>query len=167
MSIEGYLVILELPPASDISSAICVGRKIRKLCRYIKIRKPGDQIPRDCVIFLLPVLGCGMLKFTFPTQDLLDKMTREDRMNLFRQYFATSRYNRLYIQQCLVRSAIDKSLRPKVEDLESQHNKDFSFTLDLVNKYNYETDFLLAVKEEYEALQKIIEVYDKKLKHQI
>ena len=107
-----------------------------------------------------------MLKFTIPTQDVLDKMTRGDRMNLFRKYFATSRYNRLYIQQCLVRSAIDKSLSPKVEDLESQHNKDFCYTLNLLNKY-YEAEFLLAVKEEFEALQKIIEVYYKRLKLQI
>lgn len=108
-----------------------------------------------------------MLKFTIPTQDVLDKMTREDRMNLFRKYFATSRYNRLYIQQRLVRSAIDKSLSPKVEDLECQHNKDFCYTLNLLNRYNYEAEFLLAVKEECEALQKIIEVYDKRLKLQI
>jgi hypothetical protein len=108
-----------------------------------------------------------MLKFTIPTRDVLDKMTREDRMNLFRKYFATSRYNRLYIQQRLVRSAIDKSLSPKVEDLESQRNKDFCYTLNLLNKYNYEEEFLLTVKEECEALQKIIEVYDKRLKLQI
>lgn len=107
-----------------------------------------------------------MLKFIFPTRDRLDKMTREERLNLFRQYFATSRYNRLYIQQCLIRSAIDDSLGLKVEDLESQHNKDFSFTSDLLNKYNYKDEFLFAVKEEYEALQKIIEADDRKFKHQ-
>ena len=105
-----------------------------------------------------------MLKFTFPTRDRLDKMTREKRLNLFRQYFAISRYNRLSIQQCLIRSAIDDSLGRKVEDLESQHNKDFSFTLDLLNKYNYKDEFLFAVKEEYEALQKIIEAYHRRFK---
>jgi hypothetical protein len=107
-----------------------------------------------------------MLKFTFPTRDQLDKMTREERMNLFRQYFATSRYNRLYIQQCLVRSAIDDSLGLKVEDLERRHTKDFSFTVDLLSKYNYKDELLFAAKEEYEALQKIIEAYNKRFKHQ-
>jgi hypothetical protein len=131
----------------------------------VQVREPS--IPRDCVIFLVHLLCCGMLKFTIPTQDVLDQMTREDRMNLFRRYFATSRYNRLYIQYRLVRSAIDKSLSPKVEVLESQHNIDFCHTLNLLNKYNYEAEFLLAVNEECEALQKIIEVYDKRLKPQI
>lgn len=86
-------------------------------------------------------------------------------MNLFRQYFATSRYNRLFIQQCLVRSAIDDSLVLKVEDLERRHTKD-SFTLDLLSKYNYKDELLFAAKEEYEALQKIIEAYNRRLKHQ-
>ena len=105
-----------------------------------------------------------MLKFAFPTRDRLDNMTREERLNLFRQYFATSRYNRLCIQQCLVRSAFDDSLYRKIEEFETQHNKDFSLTLDLLSKYNYKDEFLFAVKEEYEALQKIIEAYDIRFK---
>jgi hypothetical protein len=107
-----------------------------------------------------------MLKFTFPTRARLDKMTREERMNLFRQYFATSRYNRLYIQQYLVRSAIDDSLGLKIEDLERRHAKDFSYVLGLLSKYNYKDEFLFAAKEEYEALQKIMEAYNKRFKHQ-
>jgi hypothetical protein len=87
-------------------------------------------------------------------------------MNLFTQYFATSRYNRLYIQQSLVRSVINDSLGLKVEDLERRHTKDFSFTLDLLSKYNYKDELLFAAKEEYEALQKIIEAYNKRFKHQ-
>jgi hypothetical protein len=35
----------------------------------------------------------------------------------------------------VIRSAIDDSLGPKVENLESEHNKDFAFTLDLLNRY--------------------------------
>ena len=93
-------------------------------------------------------------------------MTREERMNLFRQYFATSRYNRLYIQQCLVGSAIDDSLGPRVEDPERRRIKDFSFTLDLLSKYNYKDELLFAAKEEYEALQKIIEAYNRRFKPQ-
>ena len=105
-----------------------------------------------------------MLKFTFPTRDRLDNMTRVERLNLFRQFFATSRYNRLCIQQCLVRSAFNDSLYQKIEEFETQHNKDFSLTLDLLSKYNYKDEFLFAAKEEYEALQKIIEAYDIRLK---
>jgi hypothetical protein len=107
-----------------------------------------------------------MLKFTFPTRHRLDKMTREERMNLFRQYFATSRYNRLYIQQCLVRSSVYDSLALKVEDLERRHSKDFSFTLDLLSKYNYKDELLSAAKEEYGTLQKIIEAYNRRFRHQ-
>ena len=91
--------------------------------------------------------SCNMLKFAFHTRDRLDKMTKDERLNLFRQYFATSRYNRLYIQQCLIRSAIDDSLGPKVEDLESQHNKDFAFTLDLLNRYITRTNSCLLSKK--------------------
>jgi hypothetical protein len=103
-----------------------------------------------------------MLKFTFPTRDRLDnKLGGEMNMS---EYFATGRYNRLCIQQCLVRSAFDDSLYRKIEEFETQHNKDFSLTLDLLSKYNYKDEFLFAVKEEHEALQKIIEAYDKRFK---
>jgi len=40
----------------------------------------------------------------------LAKADRQERMNIFRRYFAASRYNRLLIQQALVRSAQDRSL---------------------------------------------------------
>jgi hypothetical protein len=64
----------------------------------------------------------------------------------------------------LVRSAFNDSLYQKIEEFETQHNKNFSLTLDLLSKYNYKDEFLFAAKEEYEALQKIIEAYDIRLK---
>jgi N-acetyl-anhydromuramyl-L-alanine amidase AmpD len=63
-------------------------------------------------------------------------------------------------------SAIDDSLGPRVEDRERRHTKDFSFTLDLLSKYNYKDELLFAAKEEYEALQKIIEAYNRRFKPQ-
>jgi hypothetical protein len=64
----------------------------------------------------------------------------------------------------LIRSAFDDSIYRKIEEFGTQHNKDFSLTLDLLSIYNYKDEFLLAVKEEYEALQKIIEAYDIRFK---
>lgn len=67
-------------------------------------------------------------------------MIREERIDLYRQSFAASRYDRLDIQQCLVRSAIDSSLRLKVKNLEEQ----ITVTSPL-NKYDYKVKFLTTV----------------------
>jgi len=97
-----------------------------------------------------------------PAEDLL-KAGKEERMNIFRRYFAASRYNRLLIQQTLVKSAFDPSLVKKIKDMESEHNKDFSNTVKRVKKTEYYEEFLSAVTEEDSALQKIIEAYDKRM----
>jgi hypothetical protein len=89
-------------------------------------------------------------------------MTKEERMNVFRHYSASNRYNRLCIQQNLVRSAFDDSLRLKVRELETQHNRDFFDILDKINSYNYREEFLTAVYED-QALQKIMEAYYKRM----
>lgn len=72
------------------------------------------------------------------------------------------------ITDCVFNSAwldrLSMILYRKIEEFETQHNKDFSLTLDLLSKYNYKDEFLFAVKEEYEALQKIIEAYDIRFK---
>jgi transcription termination factor NusB len=93
----------------------------------------------------------------------LAKADSEERMNIFRRYFASSRYKRLLIQQLLVRSAADKSLEAKVKELEVDHNNDFSDAVKAIKKSDYFEEFLAAVKEEDEALQKIIEAYDKRM----
>lgn len=93
----------------------------------------------------------------------LAKVDSEERMNIFRRYFAASRYNRLLIQQTLIRSANDSSLISKVSDMEKAHNKNFFDTVAIMKKSNYFKEFLAAVSEEDTALSKIIEAYDKRM----
>jgi ribosomal protein RSM22 (predicted rRNA methylase) len=104
-----------------------------------------------------------MIAFQLPAADELQKAGKDGRMNIFRQYFASSRYNRLLIQQTLVRSSRDSSLVPQVASMERSHNSDFAQTVSRVKKYGYFGEFLDAVAEEDNALQKIIEAYDKRM----
>jgi hypothetical protein len=87
----------------------------------------------------------------------------QERMNIFRRYFAASRYDRLLIQQALVRSAHDRALVPRVKKMEQAHNKDFLDTVRALKKNGYFEEFLVAVKEEDEALAKIIEAYNQRM----
>ena len=84
-------------------------------------------------------------------------------MNIFRRYFASSRYNRLLIQQMLVRSATDAKLVPRVKEMEEAHNDDFLATVKAIKKSGYLEEFLEAVREEDSALSKIIEAYDNRM----
>jgi hypothetical protein len=93
----------------------------------------------------------------------LTKADSQERMNIFRRYFAASRYNRLLIQQMLVRSAHDSSLVARVNDMEKAHNKDFFDTVMVLKKSSYFREFMAAVGEEDTALSKIIEAYDKRM----
>lgn len=93
----------------------------------------------------------------------LAKADEQERMNIFRRYFAASRYERLLIQQTLVRSARDKSLSSRVSKMEQAHKKDFVDTTKALKKNGYSKEFMAAVKEEDEALSKIIEAYDKRM----
>lgn len=95
--------------------------------------------------------------------DELAKTDKQERMNIFRRYFAASRYNRLLIQETLVRSAQDQSLVPKVKEMEEAHIGDFIKTVKALKKNGYFEEFLVAVKEEDEALLKIIEAYDRRM----
>ncbi|MER3408129.1 MAG: hypothetical protein C4292_05135 [Nitrososphaera sp.] len=52
-----------------------------------------------------------MIPYRLPTHAELKKAGREERMNAFRRYFASSRYNRFIIQQALVRLIITSSLK--------------------------------------------------------
>jgi hypothetical protein len=101
--------------------------------------------------------------FRLPSAKELDEVGAQERMNIFRRYFASSRYNRLLIQQMLVRTALDKSLAAKVAKMESDHNRDFVDTIKAVKKCGYLEEFIAAVKEEDVALQKIIEAYDRRM----
>ena len=99
----------------------------------------------------------------FPNQHELAKADSQERMNIFRRYFAASRYNRIIIQQYLIRSALDESLAFKVTELENDHNKSFFDTIRKVKTFGYLDEFLIAVNEEDEALGKIIDAYEKRM----
>jgi len=103
-----------------------------------------------------------VVEFVLPTQEELKKIDNKERLNVFRRYFAASRYNRLIIQQNLIRTVFDKSLIFRVEELEKAFNKDYFDMVKIITAYGYLEEFLVAVKEEDEALQKIIEAYEKK-----
>lgn len=105
-----------------------------------------------------------MLDFQMPSLEELEIAGKEERMNVFRRYFASSRYNRLLIQQTLVRSALDSLLAKQVKEMERLHNQDFFNTVKKMKKYGYLEEFLLAVREEDDALQRIIEAYNKRMK---
>jgi hypothetical protein len=105
-----------------------------------------------------------VLIYKLPSLAEMEKAGKDGRMNIFRRYFASSRYNRLLIQQALVQSAHDDDgVAPDVAKMEQSHNLDFSDTVKRVKKYGYYDEFLDAVKEEADALQKIIEAYDRRM----
>lgn len=66
-----------------------------------------------------------MINFNLPTLEEIDRIGSKERLNLFRRYFSVSRYDRLLIQQYLIRSAYDESFIPKVKELEDLHKQDF------------------------------------------
>jgi hypothetical protein len=103
-----------------------------------------------------------VVEFVLPTQEELKKIDNKERLNVLRRYFAASRYNRLIIQQNLIRTVFDESLITRVEELEKAYNKDYFDMVKIIRAYGYLEEFLVAVKEEDEALQKIIEAYEKK-----
>ncbi|MGD1838300.1 MAG: hypothetical protein ACPKPY_09635 [Nitrososphaeraceae archaeon] len=104
-----------------------------------------------------------ILRFKLPSYDEFRSMTSEDRLNIFRQYFATSRYNRLILQRYLIKSALDISYKDQITEYEKQHNSDFFNILDTVTEYGYKNEFLFAIKEEDESLIKIIEAYSQRM----
>ena len=105
----------------------------------------------------------ALLEFRFPTQVDIGKMNKEERMNIFRVFFATSRYNRLLIQKILVKCALDDSYYQKVIELEAIHNRNYLETQKMINCYGYREEFITAVKEEDAALGKIIDSYNKRM----
>jgi hypothetical protein len=93
----------------------------------------------------------------------LVKADKQERMNIFRRYFASSRFDRLLIQQTLVRSAQDNSLVRKVLEMEKNHSRDFMEAVKMLKECGYFEEFLIAVREEDQALSKIVEAYDKRM----
>jgi hypothetical protein len=63
----------------------------------------------------------------------------------------------------LIRSAYDESVSSKLVEFEVIHNQDFFDIAKIVKGYGYFDEFVAAVKEEDQALQKIMEAYDKRM----
>lgn len=104
-----------------------------------------------------------LLEFSFPTEVAVSKMSKGERMNIFRGFFATSRYNRLLIQKILLRCALDDSFYQKVIELEANHNRNYLETRKMIERYGFREEFIAAVKEEDAALDKIIDAYNKRM----
>ena len=107
-----------------------------------------------------------VINFKFPDKGELERIGRKERLNLFRRYFAASRYNRLLIQKNLIKSAYNKSYPSDILELERSHNQDFFDKVRTVKEYGILDEFIEAVKEEEQGIQKIIEAYDKRIMNQ-
>ena len=81
-------------------------------------------------------------------------------MNLYRRYFAASRYDRVMIQKHLIKSAYDGSQNLK------DHMIKISLTMSIVKEYDLLDEFIEAAKEEEQGIQRIIEAYDKRKMNQ-
>ena len=81
-------------------------------------------------------------------------------MNLYRRYFAASRYDRVMIQKHLIKSAYDGSQNLK------DHMIKISLTISIVKEYDLLDEFIEAAKEEEQGIQRIIEAYDKRKMNQ-
>ena len=106
-------------------------------------------------------------EFQLPQLQELINLGSQERLNVFRRFFASSRYGRLLIQQVLVKSASEQGLIQNVIQMERDHNRNFVVMLETVKKYGFLDEFLMAVKEEDLALQKIIEAYDKRMEGRV
>ena len=120
-------------------------------------------------LYLSPVrvrLVNKVIDFKFPDKGELERIGKKERLNLFRRYFAASRYNRLLIQKNLIKSAYNEYSSSEVLELERSHNQDFFDKVRTVKEYGILDEFIDAVKEEENGLQKIIEAYDKRIMNQ-
>ena len=107
-----------------------------------------------------------MHSFKFPDKEILERIGRKERLNLFRRYFAASRYGRLLIQKHLIKIAYDGSIISEVSELERSHDQDFFDKVSIVKEYSFLDEFIEAVKEEEQGIQRIIDAYDKTIMNQ-
>ncbi len=107
-----------------------------------------------------------VINFKFPNKEKLERIGKKERLNLFRRYFAASRYDRLMIQKHLIKSAYNGSAISEVTELERSHDQDFFDKVSIVKEYNLLDEFIEAVKEEEQGIHRIIEAYDKRIMNQ-
>lgn len=101
--------------------------------------------------------------FDMPSYKELNNMKKYERINFYRRFFAHSRYNRLIIQLFMINYASHDSLTSVVANLQNQNLLDFDKTINYIKKSQYFLEFLEAIKEEEEALKKIIDAYNNKI----
>jgi hypothetical protein len=104
-----------------------------------------------------------LVNFAMPSYKELNDMSKYERLNFYRRFFAHSRYNRLIIQLFMINYASNDSLRSVVANLQNQNLLDFDKTIKYIKNSPYFLDFLEALKEEEEALIKIIDAYNNKI----
>lgn len=102
-------------------------------------------------------------EISLPSSMEFEKIGRNDRIDIFRKYFATMRYNRLLIQLTLIRSTFDQNAIVNLYDLEDQQRKEFFSLIKRIKELNYYEEFVFAAKEEEKALKDIIKVYGKRM----
>jgi hypothetical protein len=107
-------------------------------------------------------MNFALLNLDMPSYKELDNMKKYERINLYRRFFAHSRYNRLIIQLCMINYASNDSLSSVVANLQNQNLLDFDKTIKYIKNSQYFLEFLEAIKEE-EALKKIIDAYNNKI----
>jgi len=107
-----------------------------------------------------------VIDFKFPDKGEFERIGKKERLNLFRRYFAASRYNRLLIQKNLIKYAHNESCPSDILELERLHNEEFFDKVRIVKEYGILDEFIDAAKEEEDGLQKIIEAYDKRMMNQ-
>ncbi|MDR4512542.1 MAG: hypothetical protein MRJ93_12655 [Nitrososphaeraceae archaeon] len=102
-------------------------------------------------------------EFPLPSSTDLEKIGRDNRINIFRKYFAILRFNRLLIQLTLIRSIFDQNAIIKLSDLEDHQRNEFFSLIKRIQELNYYEEFVFAAKEEEKALEHIIEAYCKRM----
>src|ERR687892_281414 len=106
------------------------------------------DIRPESVYFYLSVICVWLvnkvINFKFPDKGDLERIGERERLNLFRRYFAASRYNRLLIQKNLIKSAYDESSLSEILEIERLHRKDFFDKVRIVKECSYLDEFIDA-----------------------
>jgi hypothetical protein len=109
------------------------------------------------------MMDYGLIDFDMPSYLELSNMNKPQRINFYRCFFAHSRYNRLIIQLFMIDCAINDNLYSVATNLHNQNLADFEKIVKYFKESSYSLEFLDALREELEALKKVIDAYNNKL----
>ena len=109
------------------------------------------------------MMNYELVNFAIPSYKELNDMSKYERLNSYRRFFAHSRYNRLIIQLFMINYASNDSLSSVVANLQNQNLLGFDKTIKYIKNSPYFLEFLEALKEEEEALIKIIDAYNNRI----